>query len=590
MRLSNIALAISVIYGGVFTPASLFANGEQGAWYDPSDLTTLFTDSAGTVPVTGVEQFVGLMLDKSKGLVLGSELATGILGSTSGWTFVGAANVTGGAIVFNTPPSTNASAQYNPIVASGKWYQSTITITGTGQVSVQLGSAGTAVTLVAPGTYTFRGLASGGTPTVLTFSSVLSGVNNFVGSVTAISVRELPGNHAFQTNSTKRPKLAARYNLLTYTEQFDNGVWVKVSNGVSIAPNVITAPNGTLTADKLVGTSTSTTKEMYGGAGVVVSGTSYIASVAAKAAEYSWIYVVCNVNASVQGTYFNLATGQIGTTVGSGSVPAITQLGDGWFRVSSTRTATAAVGYIEIFPALSDGAVAPAFIGDNVSGIYIWGADLRPASQATGLIGPTYQRIAAATDYDTTGFLPYLQFDGVDDAMTTNSIDFTATDKMTVFAGVRKLSDATEGMLVELSAVVGSNAGSFLMALPGNIGGLGPNMVLGLNGTAAAYSDARTYTAPITGVWQASFDIAQATVANEIQQRVNGAVPTSISYLGANAGTGNFGNYPLFIGARNQTGTYFNGWLTSLIVRGAQSTQSQIEATESWVNGKTGAF
>jgi hypothetical protein len=133
------------------------------AWYDPSDYSTLFTDSAGTTPVTAVEQFVGLMLDKSKGLVLGSELATGILGSTSGWTFVGAANVTGGAIVFNTPPSTNASAQYNPIVASGKWYQSTITITGTGQATVQLGSAGTTVTLVAPGTYTFRGLASGGT-------------------------------------------------------------------------------------------------------------------------------------------------------------------------------------------------------------------------------------------------------------------------------------------------------------------------------------------------------------------------------------------------------------------------------------------
>lgn len=45
--------------------AELFANGEQGVWYDPSDLSTLFQDSAGTIPVTGVEQPVGLMLDKS---------------------------------------------------------------------------------------------------------------------------------------------------------------------------------------------------------------------------------------------------------------------------------------------------------------------------------------------------------------------------------------------------------------------------------------------------------------------------------------------------------------------------------------------
>ena len=55
---------------------SLFANGEQGFVYDPNDLTTMFQNAAGTVPVTGAGQPVGLMLDKSKGLVLGSELVT----------------------------------------------------------------------------------------------------------------------------------------------------------------------------------------------------------------------------------------------------------------------------------------------------------------------------------------------------------------------------------------------------------------------------------------------------------------------------------------------------------------------------------
>jgi hypothetical protein len=50
---------------GGFSPASLFAGGIQGAWYDPSDLTTLFQDSAGTTPVTASGQPVGKMLDKS---------------------------------------------------------------------------------------------------------------------------------------------------------------------------------------------------------------------------------------------------------------------------------------------------------------------------------------------------------------------------------------------------------------------------------------------------------------------------------------------------------------------------------------------
>lgn len=43
----------------------LFANGEQGFWYDPNDLSTMYKDAAGTVPVTAVGQAVGLVKDKS---------------------------------------------------------------------------------------------------------------------------------------------------------------------------------------------------------------------------------------------------------------------------------------------------------------------------------------------------------------------------------------------------------------------------------------------------------------------------------------------------------------------------------------------
>ena len=32
----------------IWNPSELFKNGEQGAWYDPSDLSTLFQDAAGT--------------------------------------------------------------------------------------------------------------------------------------------------------------------------------------------------------------------------------------------------------------------------------------------------------------------------------------------------------------------------------------------------------------------------------------------------------------------------------------------------------------------------------------------------------------
>ena len=49
----------------VFSPASLFAAGEQGALYDSSDFSMMFQDSAGTTPVTAVGQPVGLIKDKS---------------------------------------------------------------------------------------------------------------------------------------------------------------------------------------------------------------------------------------------------------------------------------------------------------------------------------------------------------------------------------------------------------------------------------------------------------------------------------------------------------------------------------------------
>lgn len=48
-----------------FNPRSLFAAGEQGFWYGPSDFSTMFQDAAGTTPVTAVGQSVGRILDKS---------------------------------------------------------------------------------------------------------------------------------------------------------------------------------------------------------------------------------------------------------------------------------------------------------------------------------------------------------------------------------------------------------------------------------------------------------------------------------------------------------------------------------------------
>jgi hypothetical protein len=50
--------------GRPFNPTTLFAGGTLGSWYDPTDLTTMFQDTAGTQPVTATGQRVALLRDK----------------------------------------------------------------------------------------------------------------------------------------------------------------------------------------------------------------------------------------------------------------------------------------------------------------------------------------------------------------------------------------------------------------------------------------------------------------------------------------------------------------------------------------------
>lgn len=51
--------------GGAWSPLELFAAGEKGVWYDPSDFSTMWQDTAGTTPVTAVGQAVARIDDKS---------------------------------------------------------------------------------------------------------------------------------------------------------------------------------------------------------------------------------------------------------------------------------------------------------------------------------------------------------------------------------------------------------------------------------------------------------------------------------------------------------------------------------------------
>jgi len=537
-----------------FDPSSLFAAGEQGAWYDPSDFSTLFDDSAGVTPVTGVEQFVGLMLDKSKGLVLGSNIS-----------LISSATVT-------TTGNTNLVSS----VPATSFYQISFSATGlsaSDRIRIAITSPSyTGSYITVDGSYSYI-LPANAAALIRINRDITSGTVD----ITNVSVRELPGNHAFQTNSLKRPKLASRYNLLTYTEEFDNAAWTK--SNVTVTANAVVAPDGTTTADALFETAANSDHGARTAAGVTVaSGVSYKLSFRVKSngRNYALIYI----NAPASGRYFDVTPGTAGAVLGNytgTNLPAtITALADNWFLCEVTFTASTTSVLCETY--ISSAGNNLTYAGDITKGLYLWGADLRPASQATGLIGPTYQRVAAATVYDTAGFLPYLAFDGLSWSMGTNSIDPGAIDKAQVFAGVRKLSDAAQGAVAEFSATIASNNGTFLLAAPNSAN---DNYNFSSKGTTLVNNTIAGFAAPATNVVTGLGDIAAPT--NLL--RVNGI---QVGVANTSQGTGNYLTYPLFIGARNQASLFFNGWLTSLIVRfGPNMTAAQIDQTEGWIEGKT---
>jgi hypothetical protein len=348
---------VMMLSAGQFSPALLFAAGEQGAWYDPSDFSTMFQDSAGTTPVTAVEQPVGRILDKS-----------------------------------------------------GR------------------------------------------------------------------------GNTATQATSASRPVLSARVN-------------------------------------QLLATATLATQ-----------------SVTTLAATYT------------------LAFSGAGTVTATGTNIGVYSAGSNSLVCTAGTLTLTVVGSVTL-------------------------ADLRVTNDGVGL--PAYQAVVTSTNYDTTGFPLYLRFDGTDDSMATSAIDFTATDKMSVFAGVRKLSDAAQGSFVELSASVSSNAGAFAIQAPRNTG-VG-NYSFFTGGTVLQSVNPTGFTAPISNVLTGLGDIS----GDRATLRVNG---TQAAQSTSDQGTGNYGNYALFIGRRNNATLPFNGHIYSLIVRGAASTATEISNTETWVNGKTMAY
>jgi len=523
---------------------TLFGNNEPGFTFEPWDITTLYQDRAGTTPVTAAGQSVGLRLDKSKGLALGPEVnpdpgfnnpaAWSFGGATPGWA------VTGGKAECTATASANRWVLIPNLLTVGATYLITA------DVIVTAGSCAPDVSAVAAPDATTSGtkkwIVTASTPTLQ-----FIGRSNFIGSIDNVSFKTIAGNHQVAVSDAKRgvygwmPK-GGRRNLLTYTEQFSDSAWAL--GGSTLSPNDAVAPDGTTTADKISEDSTTGVHRLLNNASITVSaGITCTWSVYVKSSERS---VVRFVNNNLVGATFDLANGAASSNISAGITPAAVSVGNGWYRISiSGLTATTAE---RIVVQMVVGGTT-SYTGVTGSGIFVWGAQLELGSTATA-----YQRVASQYDITEAGVPTcyYVQADGVDDAYVTPTIT-PNTDKVQVFAGVRKLSDAASGIFIEHSASLGANNGAFAVTAPLNAAG--STFGFGSKGNAfAAWSvSGASFNAPVSTVLTGIGDISADTQI----LRLNGA---QIQNLSNDQGAGNFLAYPAYIYGRGGTTLPFNGY------------------------------
>ena len=214
----------------------------------------------------------------------------------------------------------------------------------------------------------------------------------------------------------------------------------------------------------------------------------------------------------------------------------------------------------------------PATVGQAVAGITDpSGYGLHP-TQAVVASRPILRQ-AGTGEY-------YLEFDGVDDFLVTPTIT-PGTDKMQLFVGLRKISDAAGAIVVEYGPDVNTTSGVFALVYPRSASINEPLFIS--NGTLQTLSGnaATTFPAPRTDVLTTLADIG----APFARQRVNGVQRVDATKT---QGTGNFGAYPAYIGMRAGTIAPFNGHIYSLILRfGPNLSDAQIAATERYVAART---
>lgn len=196
---------------------------------------------------------------------------------------------------------------------------------------------------------------------------------------------------------------AGSTNNFLYSEGFGNSVWIKTR--ASTQSNVATAPDGTLTAGKILENTTAAASHHISQAVTTVAGKTYTMSVYVKPAGRSWIrfFFPTESFGSAITTEYDIENGVVGTINPEADAYGVEELADGWYRVFATHTATlsdTANWRIQ----LMDQENNQAYDGDGVSGIYMWGAQVEQLSIRSSYIRTDGAALTTTGDFCSVDF------------------------------------------------------------------------------------------------------------------------------------------------------------------------------------------
>ena len=199
----------------------------------------------------------------------------------------------------------------------------------------------------------------------------------------------------------------SRTNLTKRSEEFDDGAeWA--ASQITVTPNIAMAPNGTMTADKIVETAVVSQRQLSSRGDSIPAGSDGVVSVFVKAAERNTVVVGADgPGVRAGGVIVDLNTGaQLGTWARSpgnisGALLNARQLANGWWHISVSVNNITDIGSMRALVSLTDATSSVSnnsYAGDGVSGVYVWGAQLEQANFASSYIPTTTTSVTRNTD------------------------------------------------------------------------------------------------------------------------------------------------------------------------------------------------